>query len=234
MEKVCTLCLFPKPLDDFSPEPTGKLGRRSQCKTCCNQKARDRWEKNPQHIATTLRRHRQRHRSRLLAKRRADYAANPEKERTRIKNYWKNSSPEKHEKRREYERKFRARPDIREKKRARDRTYQREHRQESVVKHKRWRRKYPDRFRATQMRYQSRKRGASTTEIINRVEIFVRDSQHCHICRKKVKPKDRSLDHLIPLIHGGSHTSLNVALAHRRCNSARGPGRLPAQLRLFG
>jgi 5-methylcytosine-specific restriction endonuclease McrA len=43
-----------------------------------------------------------------------------------------------------------------------------------------------------------------------------------------------TLDHLIPLSKGGNHTSDNLALAHGRCNSRRGAGRIPAQLRLLG
>jgi len=62
--------------------------------------------------------------------------------------------------------------------------------------------------------------------------VAVRDGWQCHLCGRAVKRKDASMDHLIPLSKGGAHTYQNVALAHRRCNSQRGAGRLPAQLRL--
>lgn len=48
----------------------------------------------------------------------------------------------------------------------------------------------------------------------------------------KVDVGDATMDHLVPLSKGGDHSWENVALAHRSCNSKRGAGRLPAQLRL--
>lgn len=65
-------------------------------------------------------------------------------------------------------------------------------------------------------------------------EIAERDEWRCHICRRKVRPSMASLDHLVPLARGGSHTRANVALAHWMCNTKRGCDRLPAQLRLVG
>lgn len=60
-----------------------------------------------------------------------------------------------------------------------------------------------------------------------------RDNWKCHICGGKVSRKDASQDHLIPVSHGGPTTEENIALAHRACNSRRGAGRIPAQLRLM-
>jgi 5-methylcytosine-specific restriction endonuclease McrA len=71
-------------------------------------------------------------------------------------------------------------------------------------------------------------------EAIDRNEIFNRDGGKCHICGKRVAPESFHLDHLIPLSRGGSHTRANIALAHPVCNRRRGPGHLPAQLRLVG
>lgn len=66
-------------------------------------------------------------------------------------------------------------------------------------------------------------------------EIAKRDQWRCHICGKKVRPADLSIDHLIPIVAGGPHTRANVSLAHRRCNSKRHTGQtIPAQLRLVG
>jgi 5-methylcytosine-specific restriction endonuclease McrA len=77
--------------------------------------------------------------------------------------------------------------------------------------------------------------------VVELIAVAERDGWVCHICRRKVDPKRKapdpmaaSIDHLIPLSKGGPDSMVNVALAHRRCNSARGAGRLPAQLRLLG
>jgi hypothetical protein len=64
-----------------------------------------------------------------------------------------------------------------------------------------------------------------------------RDGWICHICREPVDPlvpREASIDHLIPLSAGGLNRAENVALAHLSCNSRRGPGLIPAQLRLIG
>ena len=55
-----------------------------------------------------------------------------------------------------------------------------------------------------------------------------RDSDTCHICRAKVDWKDKtignmypSVDHVVPLSKGGTHTWDNVKIAHRWCNSVK-------------
>lgn len=70
-------------------------------------------------------------------------------------------------------------------------------------------------------------------EKVDRKAVIERDKSICHICGKKVKPKDMSLDHLIPLSKGGPHKAINLRVAHRSCNSRRGNGRIPAQLLLL-
>lgn len=60
--------------------------------------------------------------------------------------------------------------------------------------------------------------------------IKVRDRMRCAICGKKVAEKELSFDHTIPLSLGGPHSQENLRVAHRRCNSRRGAGRLPVQM----
>ena len=62
--------------------------------------------------------------------------------------------------------------------------------------------------------------------------IMARDRMICGICHKRVAKKDFSLDHIIPLSLGGPHTEDELQVAHRSCNTKRGAGRLPAQIRL--
>lgn len=82
-------------------------------------------------------------------------------------------------------------------------------------------------------------RGAEA-ERFGSTEIFVRDSWCCQLCGLPVKrrvpvghPESASLDHIIPLKHGGSHTRANVQCTHLRCN-IRKQGRARGQLRMFG
>ena len=66
-------------------------------------------------------------------------------------------------------------------------------------------------------------------EVINRRTVFDRDGWICGICYEPVDPSLRwphaesvSLDHVIPLSRGGSHTYGNVQCAHARCNTRKG------------
>jgi len=66
-----------------------------------------------------------------------------------------------------------------------------------------------------------------------------RDGWRCHLCGKKVNPTlsgmhemGPTVDHLVPVSAGGLDELVNVALAHRRCNTTRRDVG-PAQLRLI-
>lgn len=77
---------------------------------------------------------------------------------------------------------------------------------------------------------------AKRHESISLPKLVRRDAGICHICGGKTKgnkwPGGASIDHLVPLCKGGSHTWDNVALAHIKCNTLRGVDG-PAQLRLL-
>lgn len=49
-----------------------------------------------------------------------------------------------------------------------------------------------------------------------------RDGDHCFYCWKVMEPTDQSIEHLVPVVHGGPNHISNLALAHRRCNAAAG------------
>lgn len=86
----------------------------------------------------------------------------------------------------------------------------------------------------------AKRRGARLGERYTLAEIAKRDGFRCHLCRKKVRmslsgmhPDGPTIDHLVPISAGGLDERKNVALAHRRCNCARGAGG-EAQLLLVG
>jgi hypothetical protein len=71
-------------------------------------------------------------------------------------------------------------------------------------------------------------------------EIAERDGWRCHLCGDRVpdrqyeaRDKDPTIDHLVPISHGGPHTRDNVALAHNRCNWERSDKPIEFQLRLI-
>lgn len=72
-------------------------------------------------------------------------------------------------------------------------------------------------------------------------EIAARDRYRCGICRAVVRMSDTyphlmspSIDHILPLAHGGHDVRANVQLAHFICNSLKSDGGAPQQLLLFG
>lgn len=67
----------------------------------------------------------------------------------------------------------------------------------------------------------ARIKAAPRIEAVSHRKVAERDGWRCHICRKTVTRRTWSIDHLIPLSYGGTHTYDNVALAHKDCNSVR-------------
>ena len=68
----------------------------------------------------------------------------------------------------------------------------------------------------------------STAESIDYPSIFIRDGWVCQICGKPVNPDEKypssvspSIDHIVPLSRGGSHTFENVQLTHLKCNKQK-------------
>jgi 5-methylcytosine-specific restriction endonuclease McrA len=68
--------------------------------------------------------------------------------------------------------------------------------------------------------------------------VFERDKWICQLCLAPVDqglsgddPDGPTVDHIIPLTHGGPHSYENTQLAHRRCNTQKG-NRVSGQMAL--
>lgn len=119
------------------------------------------------------------------------------------------------------------------------RAYRLGHKKERTDGQRTYRRKYPEKSRGLCRKYRALKRG-SNHEPYTEAYIYERDGWLCGICGQKIKkrlkypnPLSKSIDHIIPLIKGGSDSPINVQAAHLRCNmikSAQSGG----QLRLIG
>lgn len=79
--------------------------------------------------------------------------------------------------------------------------------------------------------YYSPKRRAKMLEgdDIIHLEVFERDEWICHLCQKLIDKTLRgdswwraTLDHVLPLSRGGTHTWDNVKAAHWKCNMDKG------------
>ena len=74
---------------------------------------------------------------------------------------------------------------------------------------------------------------AAFVEPVSFAVLYKRDNGRCGICGKAVPRVSASIDHILPLSRGGSHSYANTRIAHRACNSTRG-NRGVAQLRMLG
>lgn len=69
---------------------------------------------------------------------------------------------------------------------------------------------------------------ADTGEVVLAREVFERDGWVCQLCGEPVlpfirglHPRQATLDHIVPVSHGGEHVASNLQLAHLGCNSAK-------------
>ena len=81
---------------------------------------------------------------------------------------------------------------------------------------------------ARNLAYRARRYGAKSDKI-KREDVFEACNWVCQICGKPVdkeikypNPLSASIDHIVPLSKGGTHTKDNVQLAHFLCNSRKG------------
>ena len=87
-----------------------------------------------------------------------------------------------------------------------------------------------------------RRMSESEVDDITLEDLIERDGGICWLCGKPVDERDffyredgtfmagedyPSVDHVVPLAKGGSHTWTNVRLAHRRCNALKGDSIIP-------
>lgn len=99
------------------------------------------------------------------------------------------------------------------------------------------RKRYPDAFAAKDARRRmAMRQGDVAVESIKRVDVFAACAWTCALCHEPVDASMRypskflaTLDHIVPIMRGGTHIRVNVQLAHSHCNIAKGD-RLEAEL----
>lgn len=95
-----------------------------------------------------------------------------------------------------------------------------------------WRKENPDRYRELSRAYTHRRRVRlqnGIVEMFGDLDVFIRDGWVCGLCHESISPDLRfpdrmspSLDHIIPVAHGGTHTLNNVQASHLGCNMDKG------------
>lgn len=71
-------------------------------------------------------------------------------------------------------------------------------------------------------RRRARQRNAPQIERINRKAIIERDNWTCYLCGIVCTRNNVTLDHVVPLFRGGTHTANNLRVACRSCNCSKG------------
>lgn len=225
----CPRCGETKALAEYNRDRSSPDGRFPCCRACSKKIDHARYQKNPE-----------KERQRRDAYRKAD----PERNRLQTRALY--------QKHREIIReKARAHYRASDKDRVYGREYYRANKERMAMLARRNRAINPERYRGHARKYretnidsyrvldrlqQAKRRGWLRDQTIEKVDVQAlidRDGLDCHICGKPV-PRDKvSIDHLIPLSKGGPHVAWNLSIAHRLCNTRRGPGRIPAQLHLL-
>ena len=211
--KKCTGCQAEKPISEFY----GHKKPHSKCKECEKKENKARYDANPEKYRAAVRESARKY---------------PEKARARYQRW--QSAHEEHRRRywREFHKVHRAR--INRVRRNRE-TPEFNHRQyeqrreyfldygEVNKERKRanehaWRQRYPEKHADTENRRRARKRNAPRIEKIDRQALIERDTWTCYLCGLICTPKNVTLDHVVSLFRGGTHTADNLHVACRSCN----------------
>lgn len=67
-----------------------------------------------------------------------------------------------------------------------------------------------------------RRRGGGRATDDERVALFIAQLGLCGICRRQLDPDDIEVDHIVPLVKGGTSHRSNRQAAHPRCNRQKG------------
>ena len=91
-----------------------------------------------------------------------------------------------------------------------------------------WEKDNPEKRRSFNQNRRAVKSRADAEKFLD-IEIFDRDGWICGLCGDPIDsllrhpdPKSVSLDHVIPITKGGSHTRDNMQASHLRCNLSKG------------
>lgn len=205
--RPCIRCGETKPLSAFGPNSRMRLGVESCCRACRNADAKARRDANPEmqrknrETAATWR------------------ARNPEKVRQGRKRYYETHREEiaKRDRRRRVEKA--------EQLRAYHREYNLKNIEKRLEKNRKWNAANPDKYYNQRARHRARKYATRTGP----VDLDALWTGSCGICDgpmdgdlKRPDPMSKSVDHIVPLSRGGTHTQDNLQWTHLRCNLRKG------------
>lgn len=203
--KRCSTCKVEKPRTLFPPNKNTKDGLQYRCRTCCAAATRKWQAENPEKVR---------------ARNVAWYAANKKRHAERIRE-WRKVNPESSQ---ESMRKYLGKPEKKEAVRLM--------RQRWRLNNKEWLAQYAEEHRDQIQAKSSRRRALkamTTTGPIDIAALWAEQADLCGLCGEPIDrqlrwpdPQSQSLDHIVPLALGGTHTQDNVQMAHLLCNVKKG------------
>lgn len=200
MIKICKKCKIEKSIDEFSF--CGNGYKRTKCKTCINEEQKIFRDNNPEYMAAAQKKYLSKDPKRIEQKnqkRKEYYKRNSDKARLdRMIYYWEN----------------------REQEIEKNKKWKENNRQRIIEYRKKYNNEKPYVKRNSEAKRRASKK-TTNVENIDIREIIKRDGTICWLCLKNCPPDNITLDHIVPLSRGGSHTYENIALAHRECNSKK-------------
>lgn len=201
--RQCPKCGQSLPLDQFGKDKHREDGLTCWCKPC-RRIAVQRWESaHPESLPKRKRRWRARHINEIRAKERAERAADPERIRSRERFLYARNRAAILRQKAAWRR---AHPEYR---RRNSRLYYQRHKAEFIA---RYVRSYRARKRHAEGRY--------TAADIERIAAAQR--RRCAYCPKRLRKGSYHIDHIVPLIAGGTNFSRNLQLTCVSCNTRKG------------
>lgn len=200
----CPTCCHSLPRSAFNRDRTKRDGLTSRCIEC-SRAASSAWYRE--------------NRTRALAEAAARHAANPQMNRAAVAKYVA-THPERRKAagRRYYEKN-------KEKVKAAAKAAGQANPEERRARSRAYNKAHPDQRRAASIARRARKMGGriGDRKSYNAFVKWVRTARSiaCYWCRKRTTPRQRHIDHVIPLIKGGVDVLANVCVACRACNQRK-------------
>ncbi len=113
----------------------------------------------------------------------------------------------------------------RERKKSQSRAWYAANKDRAQKRQKEYSAEHPELIKACSRKSRSKRRAIAKKVFVDYVDpqvVFARDNGICGICKKPVGASCWEIDHMIPISRGGAHAYVNVQLAHRACNRAKG------------
>ena len=215
--KTCSQCNETKELSEFYNAVGNKDGLKTECKDCTKATVKRYRLANPEKVAARLKTWNLANKEKVAARGRLYYRTNVEEIKAKDKAYYNANAEEiKAHKRAQYHANT-------EETKARNRAYYHANAEEIKAQKKAWGRANPDKIAAKWAKRKARKAGnggSFTGEEWADLKAYF--DYQCLCCRIAEPEINLTVDHVIPIVHGGTSDIGNIQPLCRSCNSSKG------------